>query len=83
MLHDMLEDTEVDFEALKQVFGEEVAIAVNLVTKKSIDYYMDEGEEKVCVQSLDAKGKEQYYEDHKAKLKPLKEERYYGELFQS
>lgn len=53
MLHDMLEDTEIDFETLCKLFGEEIATAVDLLTKKSIDYYLPEGEEKSYVSSLD------------------------------
>lgn len=83
MLHDMIEDTEVDVDALKKMFGEEVAIAVDLLTKKTIDHYMEEWEEKAHVSSLSKAEKDAYYKQHKARLKPLKERKYYGELFDS
>lgn len=34
-LHDVLEDTDADFEGVKAVFGEEVAIAVESLTKRN------------------------------------------------
>lgn len=83
MLHDMLEDTEVDFETLKNLFGEEIAIAVDLLTKKSIDHYLPDGEEKTYVQSLNAEEKESYYQQHKERLNPIKEAGYYNRLFDS
>lgn len=83
MLHDLLEDTEVDFETLKKTFGEQIAIAVNLLTKKSIDYYMEEWEDKEYVKTLGKEEKEAYYKEHRDALSPLKEAKYYWELFSS
>ena len=50
MLHDMMEDTELDFDTIKKTFGEDIAMAVNLVTKKPIDHYIDDEDEKTYVQ---------------------------------
>lgn len=83
MLHDMMEDTEVDFDTLKKTFWEEIATAVNLLTKKSIDHYMEEGEEKTYVSWLSREEKDAYYKIHKARLRPFKEKNYYDDLFNS
>lgn len=84
MLHDMMEDTEVDFQTLKRIFGEEIATAVNLLTKKTIDHYMPDSPERDQVAAMATKEeKEAFYKQNKKNLKPFKENWYYSELFGS
>lgn len=74
MLHDMMEDTEVDFQTLKRIFGEEIATAVNLLTKKTIDHYMPDSPERDQVAAMATKEeKEAFYKQNKKNLKPFKE----------
>lgn len=93
LLHDIFEDTEVNFTTIQEIVGKEVAIAVDLLTKKSFSYYVSEFKDKPEFASflkdnpgfieLSAEEQNAYYEEHKKELKSLKEFAYYSRLFDS
>jgi (p)ppGpp synthase/HD superfamily hydrolase len=46
LLHDIIEDTDMDFRSIKFLFGEKIALAVFLISKKSsLDYIPKKDEE--------------------------------------
>jgi (p)ppGpp synthase/HD superfamily hydrolase len=46
LLHDIIEDTDMDFKSIKFLFGEKIALAVFLISKKSPLDYIPENDEK-------------------------------------
>ncbi len=76
LIHDSIEDSDLDITAIKILFGETVAHLINLLTKKWLYLYFDQLTREVYDQ-LDLSEQKRYLQVLKPQLKPLQLLDYY------
>lgn len=79
LCHDLVEDTDITIETIRNLFGDEIANGVDALTKKEYEYYMEKDEKEVY-NALDVTWKSDYTAYHKKRLAALRSEKYFAEL---
>lgn len=76
LLHDTVEDSEVNVWTIKVIFGDTVSMLINLLTKRWLSIYLDQRSREIYDQ-MELREQKAYLQQLKPQLKPLQLSDYY------
>ncbi len=81
-LHDLYEDWRITLATIRDIFSDEIAEQVQLLSKRHFTYYLDEQENDILTWKSE-KQIHDYLKQHKSRIKKLINDSYYEDLFRS